>query len=57
MVQVAEEGADQWDGRSVSVLPGSPGTRTDWSSAQFAAVGLLSHFMPWTYPYIGASIP
>jgi hypothetical protein len=53
MVEVADEDADRYDGRNVSVLPKGKDTGFPWEGAYFAFTGLLFHFLPWTYRFLG----
>jgi hypothetical protein len=51
-VEVADADDDKWDFKNVSVVPASPGTKIGWMVPYYCLVGLLFHFLPWSYPYL-----
>ncbi|KAL6237511.1 Averufin oxidase A [Aspergillus navahoensis] len=53
MVEVAEAGDDRYNMRSVSVVPTSRVETFPWDGVYYAFTGLLFHFLPWTYRYLG----
>ncbi|KAL4945004.1 hypothetical protein BDV06DRAFT_232180 [Aspergillus oleicola] len=53
MIEVAEAEDDRYHMRSVSVVPTSNQVRFPWDGVYYAFTGLLFHFLPWTYRYLG----
>jgi hypothetical protein len=53
MVEVADDDGNRYDGRNVSVLPKAVDVGFPWEGVYFAFTGLLFHFMPWTYRFLG----
>ncbi|KAI9372990.1 Averufin oxidase A [Aspergillus egyptiacus] len=53
MVEVAEAGDDRYHMRSVSVVPTSTVDVFPWDGVYYAFTGLLFHFWPWTYRFLG----
>ncbi|KAL4917424.1 hypothetical protein BDW62DRAFT_201856 [Aspergillus aurantiobrunneus] len=53
MVEVAEAADGRYHMRSVSVIPTSKQVKFPWDGVYYAFTGLLFHFLPWTYRYIG----
>jgi oxidoreductase AflX len=53
MVEVAESDNGQYDMKNVSVLATAKDVVFPWDGIYFAFTGLLYHFMPWTYRYLG----
>jgi nucleoside-diphosphate-sugar epimerase len=53
MVEVADADDGRYHMRSVSIVPTSSNVRFPWDGVYYAFTGLLFHFLPWTYRYIG----
>ncbi|KAF2684225.1 NAD(P)-binding protein [Lentithecium fluviatile CBS 122367] len=54
MVEAADEESDRWDGAHASVmLANGRKARIEWWAGLVLFKGLLCHFFPWTYPYLG----
>ncbi|KAL2819631.1 hypothetical protein BDW59DRAFT_174754 [Aspergillus cavernicola] len=53
MIEVGEAGDDRYRMRSVSVIPTSREVKFPWDGMYYAVTGLLFHFFPWTYQFIG----
>jgi len=56
MIEVADADGE-YDMKNVSVLPTGDDVPFPWPGVYFAFTGLLFHFMPWTYRYIGEYPP
>ncbi|KAF2007661.1 hypothetical protein P154DRAFT_401 [Amniculicola lignicola CBS 123094] len=46
MVEIADAGADVWEGRSVSVVPTAADVKIEWWAVWFMIKGLLCHYLP-----------
>lgn len=62
MVEIAESGVgdggeDDYDGKNVAVVPARPGTRAEVWLPYIVGKGLLWHFCPWLYPWLGNWLP
>lgn len=57
MIEVADEESETWNSKNVSVVPAESGTRVDWRVPYLVSKGLLWHFMPSLYPYLGPWLP
>ncbi|KAL2850274.1 hypothetical protein BJY01DRAFT_261721 [Aspergillus pseudoustus] len=53
MVEVADNVDGRYHMRSVSVIPTTQGTRFPWDGVYYTITGLLFHFLPWTYQFLG----
>ena len=53
MVEVADDDMGQYDMKSVSVLPTADKVAFPWDCVYFTLTGLLFHYFPWTYRYVG----
>ncbi|KAL4898963.1 hypothetical protein BDW74DRAFT_171876 [Aspergillus multicolor] len=53
MVEVAETSDGRYNMRSVSVVPTSREVKFPWDGVYYALTGLLFHFLPWMYRFIG----
>jgi putative NADH-flavin reductase len=54
MIECADEEGERWDGAHVSVvLANGAKARILWSVPVYMIRGMLCHFFPWSYPYIG----
>jgi nucleoside-diphosphate-sugar epimerase len=53
MVEVADCDNEVYDMKNVSVLPTANDVAFPWDGIYFAFTGLLYHFFPWTYHYLG----
>ncbi|KAL4865124.1 hypothetical protein BDV12DRAFT_200407 [Aspergillus spectabilis] len=53
MIEVADTTDGRYHLRSVSVIPTSRQVKFPWDGVYYAFTGLLFHFFPWTYRYIG----
>lgn len=53
MVEIAEADSCQYDMKNVSVVPLADDVLFPWDGVYFVFTGLLYHFMPWTYRYLG----
>jgi hypothetical protein len=51
MVEVAD-GGEEWEGKSVSVDPVGD-VRFPWRNVQLLVMGLVYHFFPWVYGWLG----
>lgn len=52
MVEVADDVKGQYDMKSVSVIPTGK-VSFPWDCVYYGMTGLLYHYMPWTYRYLG----
>ena len=57
MVEVADSDDGRYDMKSVSVLPTGKDVSFPWDGVYFVFTGLLYHFLPWTYRYLGECPP
>ncbi len=53
MVEIADDKMGQYDMKSVSVLPTANNVAFPWDCVYFTLTGLLFHYFPWTYRYVG----
>lgn len=53
MVEVADEASDQYDMKGVTVNPTADDVAFPWEAISGLFRGLLFHFLPWTYRYLG----
>lgn len=53
MIEVADSDAGQYDMKNVSVIGTADGVAFPWAGVYYALTGLLYHFFPWTYYYLG----
>lgn len=53
MVEIAESDVGQYDMKNVSVIPTADNVAFPWAGVYYAFTGLLYHFMPWSYRYLG----
>ncbi|RMJ28750.1 hypothetical protein PHISP_00395 [Aspergillus sp. HF37] len=53
MVEVANAADGRYDMRNVSVIPKAGGSKFPWDGIYYTFTGLLFHYFPWTYAYIG----
>jgi NAD(P)-dependent dehydrogenase (short-subunit alcohol dehydrogenase family) len=53
MVEVADAADGRYDMRNVSVIPKSGGSKFPWDGIYYTFTGLLFHYFPWAYGYIG----
>lgn len=53
MVEVADSDDGQYDMKNVSVLAAATDVVFPWDGIYFVCTGLLFHFFPWTYHYLG----
>lgn len=53
MVEVADSDDGQYDMKNVSVLATAKDVVFPWDGIYFVCTGLLYHFFPWTYHYLG----
>ncbi|KAL4789037.1 Averufin oxidase A [Aspergillus venezuelensis] len=53
MVEIAEADDNRYHMENVSVVPTSKQVRFPWDGVYYAFTGLLFHFFPWTYRYLG----
>ncbi|VBB75847.1 Putative NAD(P)-binding protein involved in aflatoxin biosynthesis orthologous to A. nidulans stcQ, member of the aflatoxin cluster [Podospora comata] len=53
MVEIAASEEGKYGMQNVSVLPTSDHVKFPWDGIYFALTGLLYHYMPWTYRYLG----
>jgi hypothetical protein len=53
MVEVADTDSGQYDMKNVSVIPTANDVIFPWDGLYFVFTGLLYHFLPWTYYYLG----
>ena len=53
MVEVADDYGGRYDMQSVSVNPVAKDVAFPWESPLRALRGLLFHFLPWTYRFLG----
>ncbi|KAL4764514.1 NAD(P)-dependent oxidoreductase [Aspergillus foveolatus] len=53
MVEVADAEDDRYHMRSVSVVPTSTVAIFPWDGVYYTFTGLLFHFFPWTYRFLG----
>jgi putative NADH-flavin reductase len=52
MVEVAD-GGEEWEGKSVSVDPVARGVVFPWRNVPLLVMGLVYHFFPWVYGWLG----
>ncbi len=53
MVEVADDGEGRYDMKNVSVLPTADKVAFPWDCVYFTLTGLLFHYFPWSYRYLG----
>lgn len=53
MMEVANNDAGQYDMKNVSVLAKANDVRFPWDGMYFTMTGIIFHYFPWTYRYIG----
>ena len=53
MVEVANDDKGQYNMQSVSVIPKSDKVAFPWDCVYYAMTGLVFHYLPWTYRYLG----
>ncbi|KAK0102315.1 hypothetical protein ONS95_005938 [Cadophora gregata] len=53
MLEVAEDEKGRWIGKGVAVSPTAKDVPFPWEAPLFLFTGLLFHFLPWTFRYLG----
>jgi len=53
MVEIAQDEGERWDGMNVAVNPTAKDVQIPWGNALLLLRGLIVHFFPWLYAWVG----